>query len=145
MNTRLTGAAALLAGAVSFWLGPVVAQSTNSKKANWLADGGDNARTSWQRDETLLSPTTVKGMKLLWTVQTDNQPRQLHNLFAPLIVSDVATPSGPREIAVVAGDLRQHLRHRRREGHADLEAALRQHVRGAGRAAAATARCARAV
>src|SRR3954464_1950825 len=103
MNTRLTGAAALLAGAVSFWLGPVFAQTTSSKKANWLADGGDNARTSWQRDETLLSPTTVKGMKLLWTVQTDNQPRQLHNLFAPLIVSDVTTPSGPREIAVVAG------------------------------------------
>ncbi len=27
-------------------------------------------------------------MKLLWTVQTDNQPRQLHNLFPPLIASE---------------------------------------------------------
>ena len=42
-------------------------------------------------------------MKLLWTLQTDNQPRQLHNLFAPLIVSAVATDAGPREIAVLAG------------------------------------------
>ena len=60
-------------------------------------------RTSWQRNETLLSKTTVKGMKLLWTVQTDNQPRQMHNLFAPLIIGDVSTPSGPRDLAIVAG------------------------------------------
>ena len=80
-----------------------VRSSRRDKKANWLADGGDPARTSWQRDETLLSKTSVKGMTLLWTLQTDNQPRQLHNLFAPLIVSDVATAAGPREIAVLAG------------------------------------------
>jgi len=72
-------------------------------KANWLTDGGDNARTSWQPHETIISPTTVKNMKLLWTVQTDNLPRQLHNLFAPLIVSDVQTAAGPRELAIVAG------------------------------------------
>jgi outer membrane protein assembly factor BamB len=100
MHRKSTGVAALLAGAMSFWLGPVAAQD---KKASWLADGGDPARTSWQRNETLLSKTTVKGMTLLWTLQTDNQPRQLHNLFAPLIVGDVATATGPREIAVVAG------------------------------------------
>src|SRR5258705_4465731 len=100
MDRKSTGAAGLLAGAMSFWLGPVAAQSS---KANWLADGGDSQRTSWQRNETLLSKTTVKGMALLWTLQTDNRPRQLHNLFAPLIVSDVATAAGPREIAVVAG------------------------------------------
>src|SRR5688500_5513185 len=74
-----------------------------SRKAKWLADGGDPQRTSWQRDETAITPASAKSMKLLWTVQTDNEPRQLHNLFAPLIVSDVTTANGPREIAVVAG------------------------------------------
>jgi outer membrane protein assembly factor BamB len=82
--------------------GPASAQG-KEKKANWLTDGGDSQRTSWQKDETLITTASVKGMKLLWTVQTDNQPRQLHNLFAPLIVSDVTTPDGPREIAILAG------------------------------------------
>jgi outer membrane protein assembly factor BamB len=72
-------------------------------KAHWLSDGGDAARTSWQRGETLISPTTVKGMKLMWTVKLDNQPRQMHNLFAPLIIGDLQMPGGPREIAIVAG------------------------------------------
>ena len=72
-------------------------------------------------------------MKLLWTLQTDNQPRQLHNLFPPLIVSDVATAARAARDCGRRRRLRQHLRHRRREGHADLEAAFRQHVRGAGR------------
>lgn len=73
------------------------------RKANWLTDGGDPQRTSWQRHETLLSPSTVKHMKLVWKLQLDNEPRQLHNLFPPLVVSDVATPGGPKQIGVVAG------------------------------------------
>jgi outer membrane protein assembly factor BamB len=104
MNRKLTGPAALLAGALAFWLGgPLSAQQERADKANWLTDGGDSQRTSWQRNEKLISKATAKDLKLLWTVQTDNKPRQLHNLFAPLIISDVATPAGPREIAIVAG------------------------------------------
>ena len=65
------------------------------RKANWLTDGGDTQRTSWQRHETLLSPSSVKHMRLVWKLQLDNEPRQLHNLFPPLVVSDVATAGGP--------------------------------------------------
>jgi outer membrane protein assembly factor BamB len=72
-------------------------------KANWLTDGYDKERTSWQRNETLLRPDTVGQMKLLWKVQLDNPPRQMHNLFPALIVSDVLTAQGPRELAIVAG------------------------------------------
>ena len=72
-------------------------------KANWLTDGYDKERTSWQRDETLLRPDTVGRMKLLWKVGLDNPPRQMHNLFAALIASDVLTAQGPRELAIVAG------------------------------------------
>jgi outer membrane protein assembly factor BamB len=72
-------------------------------KANWPTDGYDKERTSWQRHETRLRPDTVGGMKLLWKVQLDNQPRQMHNLFAALIVGDVLTAQGPRELAIVAG------------------------------------------
>ncbi len=72
-------------------------------KASWPTDGYDTARSSWQRHETWISPTSVKGMKLVWKLTLDNQARQLHNLFPPLIVSDVRTTSGPKQIGVVAG------------------------------------------
>ena len=43
-------------------------------------------------------------MKLLWQIKLDNEPRQMHSLFPPLIVGNVAMPDGAmREIAVVAG------------------------------------------
>jgi outer membrane protein assembly factor BamB len=72
-------------------------------KANWLTDGYDKERTSWQRNETLLSPDTVGRMQLLWKVRLDNQSRQMHNLFPALIVGDVLTAQGRRELAIVAG------------------------------------------
>src|SRR6266511_2373685 len=73
------------------------------KKADWLTDGGDPQRTAWQRNETILTKDNVKDMKLLWKIQTDNHPRQMHNLFPPLIAGNVSTPSGTKEIAILAG------------------------------------------
>ena len=73
------------------------------RKADWLTDGGDPQRTAWQRNETILTKDNVKDMKLLWKIQTDNQPRQMHNLFPPLIAGNVSTPSGDKEIAILAG------------------------------------------
>jgi hypothetical protein len=71
--------------------------------ADWLTDGGDIQRTSWQKDEKVLSTSTVKNMKLLWKVRLDNQPHEMHALFPPLIISKAETPAGPKEIAIVAG------------------------------------------
>jgi outer membrane protein assembly factor BamB len=100
MTRQLHGAAAACLLATT-WAAAAGAQSP--RKANWLTDGGDPQRTSWQRNETLLSPTSVKGMKLVWKLQLDNQARQLHNLFPPLVVGEVATAQGIRQIGVVAG------------------------------------------
>src|SRR5262245_36471900 len=72
-------------------------------KANWPSDGYDPPRTSWQRHEAFINPTSVKGMKLVWKLKLDNPSRQLHNLYPPMIVSDVRTTSGPKQIGVVAG------------------------------------------
>ena len=72
-------------------------------KAHWLTDGGDPQKNAWQRNERLISKDSVRNMKLAWKLQLDNQPRQMHNLFPALIVSDVATKDGPKEVAVVAG------------------------------------------
>ena len=40
---------------------PVTPGAQSPWKANWLTDGGDPQRTSWQRNETILSPSTRQG------------------------------------------------------------------------------------
>lgn len=100
MRRIVLWSAAALCVAAAFHTEPT-AQSP--RKAHWLMDGGDNARTSWQRDERIISPSTVKDMKLMWATKFDNQPRQMHNLFAPLIIGDLQMPNGPREVAIIAG------------------------------------------
>ena len=71
--------------------------------ADWLTDGGDPQRTAWQKNERILNVSNVKGMKLLWKYKTDNQPREMHALFPPLIVGRVLTAAGPKQVAIVAG------------------------------------------
>ena len=82
---------------------PAASAAKSSGKASWLTDGGDNQRTAWQKNETLITKDSVKNMKLMWKLQLDNQPRQMHNLFPPLLVSDVTTSQGAKDVAVVAG------------------------------------------
>src|SRR5438445_811745 len=62
--------------------------------ADWLTDGGNPQRTGWQRDEKILAKDNVKGMKALWKLKLDNEPRELHSLFPPLIVGQLNTGSG---------------------------------------------------
>ena len=71
--------------------------------ADWLTDGGSPQRTSWQKDEKILNKDNVKNMKIVWKLQLDNEPKEMHSLFPPLIVDKVNTSSGPKQIAVVAG------------------------------------------
>jgi len=102
MNRRVIAAFAVLGTAAAWTAGPA-AQSQSPQRVDWLTDGGDPQRTAWQRHETILTKETVKDMKLLWTLKLDNQTRQMHSLFPPLIAGSVTTPAGAREIAIVAG------------------------------------------
>ena len=71
--------------------------------AEWSTDGGDPQRTGWQRNEKILNRDNVGGMKVLWKIQLDNQPREMHSLFPPLIAEHVPTKNGSRQIAIEAG------------------------------------------
>jgi outer membrane protein assembly factor BamB len=73
------------------------------RSADYLAEGGDPQRTGWVRDEKIFNTTNVRGMKLLWKLKLDTPPREMHNLFPPLVVEKVATAQGVKQIAVVAG------------------------------------------
>ncbi len=74
-----------------------------AQAGNWLMSGGDVERSGWNRDETKLTPQNVKGMKLLWTVQTDVYPQALHTLMDPLVVQNVPMPGGPTEMVYILG------------------------------------------
>jgi hypothetical protein len=91
------GLALLLLGCALGWSPNSQAQS--AKLADWLTDGGDIERTAWQRNETILSTSSVKNMKLLWKTRLDNEPRQMHNLLPALIASNVKTANGPKQTA----------------------------------------------
>ena len=90
MKYRKFGKVLLVLGLVCVlsWSPNLQAQS-GAKVADWLTDGGDIERTAWQKNEHLLSTTSVKNMKLLWKTKLDNEPRQMHNLLPGLIVGRV--------------------------------------------------------
>src|SRR5438874_10334149 len=71
--------------------------------ADWLTDGGNVQRTAWQKDEKIFTTANVKDTKLLWKIKLDNEVRQMHSIFPPLIVEKVNTPAGAKQIAIVAG------------------------------------------
>ena len=94
INRRFLSAAVAL-GAAAAWTA-ISPTAQGQRKADWLTDGADPQRTAWQRNETILTKDTVKDMKLLWTVKTDNQSRQMHNLFPPLIPGSGGPVGSPR-------------------------------------------------
>lgn len=98
---------ALAAASTAIYAAVPIAQSPIAQSppalADWLTDGGDPQRTGWQKNEHILTVSNVKGMKLLWKYKTDNEPREMHALFPPLIVGRVLTAAGPKQVAIVAG------------------------------------------
>src|SRR5215831_1404760 len=71
--------------------------------ADWLTDGGDIQRSGWQKDEKILTPANVKDMKILWTYDSGNQVRALHSLMPALVVDNVSTANGPKQIVIFTG------------------------------------------
>jgi outer membrane protein assembly factor BamB len=70
---------------------------------DYLTAGADPQRTGWIRDESVFTTANVSSMKLLWKVKLESTPREMHNLFPPLVVERVTTARGAREILVVPG------------------------------------------
>src|SRR5262245_45819877 len=71
--------------------------------ADFMTAGVDAGRTGWVKDEKIFTTANVKDMKLLWKITLDSTPREMHSLFPPLVLSNVTTSAGSREIAIVAG------------------------------------------
>ncbi len=71
--------------------------------ANWPTFGGDPQRSGWAKDETAISPDSVKHFELLWKLKLDNQPKELNSLTPPIVVNPVYTNQGAETYAVVGG------------------------------------------
>src|SRR5260221_5347610 len=78
-------------------------QAAGPALADWLTDGGDNQRTGWQRNETILTKDNVKNLKILWKIKTGNQVRALHALMPVLVIGRLNTTDGPRQVGFVNG------------------------------------------
>lgn len=82
---------------------PFLLVAASAQPADWLTDGADTIRSNWQRNEKTLTTSNVKDMKLLWTINLPNKPRQMHSLLEPLVIGRVNTSSGPRSLVIQVG------------------------------------------
>jgi hypothetical protein len=104
MRSFWCGAAAVaLACTVGIAVRAQVPASNSGRLVDWLTDGGDNQRTGWNKDEKILTKDNVKNLKLLWKLQTDNEPRALHSLMPVLVVGQLTTANGPKQVGFVSG------------------------------------------
>src|SRR5579883_2019489 len=71
--------------------------------ADWPTDGGGPQRDNWQREEHILNTHNVKDLQILWKLKLDNQPREMHSLFPPLIIGSLETTHGAKQVAIEAG------------------------------------------
>ncbi len=79
------------------------AQSGGAAPDDWTTDGGDNQRTGWNRHEKTITKDNVKNLNLLWKLPTGNQVRALHALMPVLVVGQLNTPAGARQVGFVTG------------------------------------------
>jgi outer membrane protein assembly factor BamB len=69
----------------------------------WITFGGDQQRDGWARGETILTKENVGKMKVVWKMKLDSQARELSGLAAPVVVENVLTAQGHKDIVVIAG------------------------------------------
>ncbi|MBV9035770.1 MAG: PQQ-binding-like beta-propeller repeat protein, partial [Acidobacteriaceae bacterium] len=81
----------------------LLAVSCSLAAASWLTFGGDAQRSGWAKDETAISPESVKGMQLLWKLKLDNAPKELNSLTSPVVINPVYTNHGAETYVVVGG------------------------------------------
>src|SRR5215831_20931240 len=90
---------------ITIWAGQRAASpaGNNSRLVDWLTDGGDSERTGWAKSEKILTKDNVKDLKLQWKLETENGPRALHSLMPAIVIGQLATSAGPKEVGIVAG------------------------------------------
>jgi outer membrane protein assembly factor BamB len=78
------------------------AQTTSSE---WLTWGYDQERSGWNRGESTLSAENVSRLELKWKIRVSTVPNKtvLSTLTAPLVVGDVRTVQGSKNVVFIVG------------------------------------------
>ena len=74
-----------------------------AQAADWPTFGGDAQRTGWARREKVLNADNAGKLKLEWSLKLDNASKELNSLTVPIVVEDVITPKGFKDIVITAG------------------------------------------
>ena len=72
-------------------LAAVICSTATAFASDYVTHGVDPGRTGWIKDEKVFTKANVGKMKLLWKVKLESTPREMHNLFNPLILGNVTT------------------------------------------------------
>src|ERR1700720_4732669 len=83
-------------------LGFAAAVSAQNRAANWPTFGGDAQRSGWEKTDARISKDTVKDLQLLWKMKLANQPKGLRPLLPPVILGNLISYRGFKELAFVA-------------------------------------------
>jgi outer membrane protein assembly factor BamB len=74
-----------------------------SNLIDYTTDGADIERSGWVKDEKILTRQNVGTLKLKWKLETGNQPRALHALMPVLVIGQLNTPGGVKQVGIVNG------------------------------------------
>ena len=85
------------------YAGVLLAAALAAQASEWLTFGGDAQRTGWAKKEKMLTKDSLKNFGLQWKLHLDNEPKELISLTAPVVVEDVYTSKGVKDVVVVAG------------------------------------------
>src|SRR5688500_16323214 len=95
--------AALLSGAAMIHAQPPVQQTPASNLIDYWTDGADIERSGWIKNEKILTKANVGTLELKWKLETGNQPRALHALMPVLVIGQLNTAGGVKQVGIVNG------------------------------------------
>jgi outer membrane protein assembly factor BamB len=77
--------------------------AAGARAGDWATFGHDPQRSGWAFEETTLNPQNVPGLELQWKAKLKSEAYKLSALTAPIIASNISTPSGTHDVVYVAG------------------------------------------
>lgn len=81
------------------------AETGRAQSPDWTTWGYDQQRSGWNQGEKILNRDDVSGLTLLWSTQLSTPPKEvvLSTLTTPLVVEEVTTAHGPKNLVFLLG------------------------------------------
>jgi outer membrane protein assembly factor BamB len=80
------------------------AGNAQGRSANWPTYGGDSQRSGWEKTDARITKDTVQDLQLLWKMKLETQPKGLRPLMPPVILGNLISYRGFKELAFIAGN-----------------------------------------